>query len=281
MFYLVPFIAGGFHGITMDKTRFSRFQIANVAAIALALLVNFLANWLPINGVNTGQVADSYPNLFTPPGYIFAIWGVIYTLAIVFAAYQARASQRNEPYLASIGWLYLASAGINTAWILVFHYSYGTPILYLASTLLLLLLLADLLLIYRRLGIGGAGVSRGVKLCVHLPMSVYTGWISVASIAGLASALNVIFPQIPAGIQATATAAMLVVALALTSVMLWQHRDIVFALVVVWAVSGIAAKQTAIPVINLSALAEIGLAAVALLSIPIIRKINWVNYYLA
>jgi len=263
----------------MEKKGYNVLQFANVAAIVLALGVNFLANWLPINGVNTGQVSDSYPNLFTPPGYIFAIWGIISALAMVFAAYPVRGSQRDAPYLTQIGWLYLASAAINAAWIFIFHYSYGNPPLYLVSTLLLLLLLGDLLLIYRRLRIGVEKAIRNVKLCVHLPMSVYVGWISVASIAGLASAINVIMPGIPLATQATATALMLVVALALTCVMLWLYRDMVFALVVIWAVSGIAAKQAGIHVINLTALAVIGVAAVALLAIPVIKKQNWAEYY--
>jgi hypothetical protein len=278
---LVPFIAGGFDDFTMDKGGYNGYQIANVAAIALALVVNFLANWLPINGVNTGQVADSYPNLFTPPGYIFAIWGIIYALAIAFAAYQVRASQRNAPYLPKIGWLYLTSAVINTAWILVFHYSYGNPSLYLLSTLLLLLLLGNLLLIYHRLYIGGEAVTRNVKLCIHIPISIYVGWISVASIAGLASAFNILLPGMPTATQAILTAAMLVVALTLTCFMLWLYRDLIFALVMVWAVSGIAAKQADIPVINLTALAVIVVAALALLAIPIVKKIDLVEYYLS
>jgi hypothetical protein len=265
----------------MEKTGYNKYQVANVAAIVLALAVNALANVLPINGVNTGQVSDSYPNLFTPPGYVFVIWGIIYTLAIVFAVYQVRPSQRGAQYLKQIGWLYLTSAVINASWIFVFHYSYGVPTLYLASTALLMLLLVNLIIIYTRLGVGVNETKRGVKLGVHVPMSIYVAWISVATIAGLASAINVVSPGLPVATQATATAAMLVVALALTLAMLWLRRDMVFALVVVWAVSGIAAKQAEIPVINLTALAVIGVAAVALLAIPIIKKRNWVEYYLS
>ena len=71
-------------------------QLGNVAAVALTLVGNILVNTLPLNGVTTAQVSDSYPNLFTPPGYVFAIWGVIYALAIIFALYQLRPSQRIE-----------------------------------------------------------------------------------------------------------------------------------------------------------------------------------------
>jgi hypothetical protein len=265
----------------MENRDFRLLQIANVAAVVLAIAWNALVNILPLNGVNTAVVSDSYPNLFTPPGYVFAIWGVIYVLAAVFAAYQLRPSQRSADYLGKIGWLYLAGAVINVIWLVFFHYSYGAPTLYLVSTVLLLLLLVDLLFIYRRLDVGGAVVPRGVKLCVHVPMSIYLGWISVASIAGLASAINVVSPELSVGTQAAATAAMLVVALALAGVMLWLRRDIVFALVVLWAVSGISVKQADIPLIYLTTLAVMGLAFAALLLTPVIRKMNWVKYYLS
>jgi hypothetical protein len=145
----------------------------------------------------------------------------------------------------------------------------------------LLLLLADLSTIYTRLGVGVGHTPRNVKLAVQVPMSIYLGWISVASIAAVASAINAMVPGIPLETQAIGTAAMLVVALGLTGVMLWARRDIVFALVVIWAAAGISTKQAAIPIIYLTALAVAALAAAAVLLIPILRKMNWVSYYLS
>lgn len=52
------------------------------------IVVNMLANILPINGVTTGQVSDSYPNLFAPVGITFAIWGLIYLLLAGYTLYQ-------------------------------------------------------------------------------------------------------------------------------------------------------------------------------------------------
>jgi hypothetical protein len=111
-------------------------------------------------------------------------------------------------------------------------------------------------------------------------MSIYIGWISVASIAGVASAINVIIPGIPQGIQAVGTSLMLLVVLGLTLYMLWDKRDIVFALVVVWAVSGIAGKQTD-PLIHYTALAVLGVAFTAAILIPTLRRMGWVGYYLS
>jgi hypothetical protein len=55
-------------------------SILNFITFALVLTVNALANILPINGLTTGEVSDSYINLFTPAGFTFSIWGLIYTL---------------------------------------------------------------------------------------------------------------------------------------------------------------------------------------------------------
>jgi hypothetical protein len=219
------------------------YQILNVAAVISTIIMNALVNLLPLNGVNTGQVSDSYPNLFTPPGYVFSIWGIIYSLAIIFMVYQARPSQRNEYYLSEIGVFYFLSAVLNISWLFIFHYSYGVPSVYLFSVIVLLLLLVDLILIYLRLGIGAKEVTTTERIAVHLPFSVYLGWISLASIASVASALNVLSPNIPVTMQAYGAAFMLVVALILSILMIYQRKDYAFGLVVIWASIGIAIKQ--------------------------------------
>ncbi len=266
----------------MEKANYLWFQVANVVALILVLLMNFLIDWLPVNGVYTAQVSDSYPNMFTPPGYVFAIWGVIYIMALIFAAYQARPGQMSSPYLRKIGWLYLGSAVINVAWLVVFHYSYGAPVLYLVSTALLILLLADLITLYRRLDIGGKEVpKREFKLAVHAPMSLYLGWISVATIAGVASAINVIVPGISLEAQSIGAAAMLFIALAITLYMLWVRRDLAFGVVVIWAVAGISLKQADNPIISMAALIVLAVGAAAVIVFPSVRKIKLLSYYMS
>ncbi len=257
------------------------FQVVNIVAILLTLIVDAVANIIPINGVLTGDVADSYPNLFTPPGWVFAIWGVIYVLLGVFMVYQARPSQRSAEYLPKIGYWHLLGAIGNTSWIFLFHYSAGNPSLLVASTLPIILLLISLLFIYTRLGIGLNEVPLREKLAVHLPVSVYLGWISLATIANIASALNVLIPGIPIATQELATAAMVIVAFVLTLLMLIQRRDLAFGLVVVWASSGIALKQIASPVIFFTAAGVAILVAILIVALPIIKKRKISDYYLA
>lgn len=66
-----------------------------VALTFLAMItVNALANILPIGGMGTGEVSDSYPNLFAPAGITFSIWGVIYFLLALHTIYQSERVMR-------------------------------------------------------------------------------------------------------------------------------------------------------------------------------------------
>jgi len=224
-------------------------QITNIIAVVVTLFVDALANILPINGVTTGEVADAYPNLFTPPGYIFAIWGVIYVLLAVFMVFQARPNQRGEQYLQDISFFHLLGAIGNTSWIFLFHYEQ-----IVLAVIPIVVLLISLIIMYVRLGIGIRDVPRNQMLAVHLPVSVYLGWISLATIAGIASALNVLIPGIPIPTQVIWTVIMLVVALVLTLLMLFMRKDIAFGLVVIWASTGVVVKQLATyPLIGITA----------------------------
>ncbi len=50
-------------------------QFVNIVAFLGVVTVNGLANTLPLNNMPTGEISDSFPNLFVPAGYVFAIWG--------------------------------------------------------------------------------------------------------------------------------------------------------------------------------------------------------------
>jgi translocator protein len=262
------------------KTNPMIYQMTNVIAVVAVLVMNSLVNILPLNGVTTAQVSDSYPNLFTPPGYVFSIWGVIYALAVVFMLYQARPSERSKAYLTQIGFLYTISAIANVSWLFVFQYSYRVPQLFIVSLVPMAVLLLCLLSMYPRLGIGRREVPRNEKLAVHLPISVYLGWISLAIIANIASVLNVLFPGIPIDVQELWTAVVLVLAAAITVLMVWTRRDFAFGLVVIWASVGIALHRVAIPLISLTSLAICALVAILLLVTPFLRETGFINFYM-
>lgn len=223
------------------------------------LVVNTLANIVPINGQQTGEISDRFPVLFVPAGYVFSIWGLIYALLIAFTVYQALPAQRENPRLRRIGWLFALSCLWNCVWILCWHYN-----LFPLSLVVMLALLGTLILIYQRLDIGREKVARAEQWLVHVPFSVYLGWITVATIANATDVLYALGwngqplnPEIWAMV-------MLIVATALTLYILMQRRDIAYGLVIVWALIGIFVKQTETPVVALTALLGGGIVAVLL-----------------
>ncbi|MFX1565922.1 MAG: hypothetical protein ACFFCH_08025 [Promethearchaeota archaeon] len=266
-----------------EKSGYQLYQVLNIFAVISVIIVNILANALPIFGVYTGWVSDAYPNFFTPAGYVFSIWFIIYLQAIIFMIYQARASQGSASYLPKISFFYFFAGLANIAWIFVFHYSYAfmvaNPPYFLASLVLLLVVFLMLLLAYLRLRVGVETVPRSEKLAVHLHFSVYLGWISVATVAAIASSINILVPAIPTEIQHLATAIMLFVALLLALLMIYLRRDYGFALVFLWAGAGIGVKWITIPIIFYSAIAVAIILVIGMILIPYIRKSNLIQYY--
>lgn len=60
---------------TADRRSTSTVLLALAAALATAatLVVNYLANGLPINGQTTGDVTRRFEVYFVPAGYVFSI----------------------------------------------------------------------------------------------------------------------------------------------------------------------------------------------------------------
>jgi len=243
----------------MSRSDSGSLQWANVSAFALMVLVNGLAGSTTIiGGRNTAQISDANPTLITPAGYVFSIWGVIYVLLGVFAVYQALPSQRGSQFQRRIGWIFVLSSIANMVWLFLWQ-----SLLLVASTVLMFLLLSTLILIYLRLGVGKSKATIREKLAVHLPFSVYLGWITIASIANVAVTL-VSVGWAGFGIsQATWATLVVVVALLISILVLVTRRDLAYALVIIWALVGIAAKQSGTPAIVTLTQAGAALVAVA------------------
>ena len=108
------------------------------------------------------------------------------------------------------------------------------------------LLLATLILIYMRLKIGKSAVPLREKLAVHLPFSVYLGWITIAAIANVAITLvSVNWDGLGISPETWATLIILV-ALLVTLLVIATRKDVAYGLVVIWALVGIGVKQSGI-----------------------------------
>jgi hypothetical protein len=177
--------------------------------------------------------------LITPAGYVFSIWGIIYVLLGVFVVFQALPSQKEKEYTKKIGWLFVLSSIINIAWLFLWQYEFLS-----VSVVLMFLLLATLILIYLRLGIGKSPVTLREKLATQVPFSVYLGWITIASIADVSVTL-VSVNWTGFGISLEIWAILIViVALLIALLVVTTRKDIAYGLVIVWALVGIAVKQS-------------------------------------
>lgn len=158
--------------------------VLNSLALAGVLMVNALANILPINGMNTGEVSALYPSLFTPAGITFSIWSIIYLLLIGFVLLQwLRVKKENTRVYREISFLFILSCLFNMTWILAWHY-----LVVWLSVGIMLGLLVTLILIFLKLEKQPA---KGLAdyAFIKLPFTIYLAWICVATIANLSTAL--------------------------------------------------------------------------------------------
>jgi benzodiazapine receptor len=223
-------------------------QILVVLATLATIVVNGLANALPINGLGTGEISDMFDVFFVPAGYVFSIWGLIYLGLLAYSVYQALPSQRENAALQKIGYLYIWSSVANIVWLFFWHY-----LLFPLTLLAMLVILGLLIAIYLRLDIGRTQVSTAEKWLVHVPFSIYLGWITVATIANVTSLLDYlgwngwgISPQVWAVI-------MLLAAVVISGIMSFTRGDIAYSLVLIWAFVGIAVKHQGTALVATSA----------------------------
>jgi len=216
--------------------------LLNTLGLIITLTLNGLANALPINGNTTGELSDMYPNLFVPAGFTFSIWGVIYLFLLFFVGYQLfqafSKNQRNDTFINEIGGLFFLNCLANASWIVAWHYEY-----IFLSLLIMFCILATLILIYNKLKIGLTKVRTAEKWFVHIPFSIYLGWITVATIANVTTLLVDlnwngfgIAPEIW-------TVIVLVVGTLIGLRVLQKRGDVAYGLVILWAYFGIISKR--------------------------------------
>lgn len=261
------------------KNRQVIWPFTNLAGFLATVIVNALANTLPINNKTTAELSDQYPNLFVPAGLTFSIWGLIYILLAVFVIYNFvvafNKGADNRIAFEKIGFLFFIASILNIGWIFAWHFE-----LVSISLVFMLLLFGSLLSIYLKLGIGKKGTSNKEKYMIHLPFSIYLGWITIATIANV-TALLVNMGWNGFGLSEEFwTVLVIVVGILIALFMLMRRRDVFYCVVIVWALLGIALKRLA-DVVPLQSILITTYAGIAILVIGIIVLVMRKSVYSA
>lgn len=223
----------------MDQEKSRFFKIVSAVAYLAMITVNGLANGLPINNRSTGEISDAYPNLFAPAGVTFSIWGLIYGLLAAYVIYQfLPISKGKREIIDKINPYFIATSLFNIIWIFTWHYDFIG-----LSMLLMILLLVGLIKI--------ADILRSEKfvlpanIVLHLPFSVYFGWITVATIAN-ATVFLVSVNWNGFGLPAEFwTVAVILIGAAIGLWRMKKDKNIPYGLVFIWAYLGIIIKHVA------------------------------------
>lgn len=237
------------------------------------IAVNALANILPINGFNTGEVSAMYPNLFVPAGFTFGIWSIIYLLLLGYVIvsglilWQADTKHLLLPHVKEIATPFLISCVLNAGWIITWHY-----LQIVFSLLLMLWLLRSLILIYLRMQ-HHRNLITGFQLwTLYTPFVVYMAWICVATIANT-TAILVHVQWNAFGLQDWMwSCIMIIIAFLLTAGFAYWRGELAFGLVTAWALYGIYKGQLAAnETVGYTAL----IASILCLIFAVIGFINW------
>lgn len=195
------------------------------------LLMNGLANALPLNGKTTGQLSELYPNLFVPAGFTFSIWGLIYTLLLIYVL--------NTTYLffkekkCDVSYLVIGNFFLNGLWIVFWHFEYVLVTLVIMISLLAVLVLYNLEL-----------KNKKKVMLQKLAFGVYLGWICVAIVAN-ATAFLVKIEWLKWGILDENWTSILIVVASLIGVFLvFKAKNLFIIFSILWAFYGIYSKRS-------------------------------------
>jgi hypothetical protein len=259
----------------MNKRRLVlSLSILNLLGFLGTVVVNALADALPINNIKTGELSDLYPNLFVPAGLTFAIWGLIYVLLAIFVVYQLIPSVRTDvekvDFVQRIGLLFFIASIANIGWIFAWHYEI-VPL----SLALMLILLGYVTAIYLRLDIGKSEATKTEKYLVHLPFSVYLGWITIATIANVTALLvDIGWNQNTWGLGEQFWAvAVIIVGIAIALAVLFTRKDIYYCLVVDWALLGILIKRLSVTTVSAQNVVVVTIVGLVLITAGVIAQL--------
>lgn len=210
--------------------------IVNILVFAGMIYLNYLGGVGKINGLSTGEVSGLYPSLFTPAGFTFSIWGIIYLFNLAFLVHQTYKAfflQENFDPRLNQGFFFISVT--NAVWIVAWH---RLAIGY--ALFLMVVLLFFLIATYWQ---STRPKYKTEYVTEYINFSLYLGWISVATIANTAIYLSTKGYAVYGQTAGILTVVMIAVAVVLALYFILGQSNIWFGLVILWASYGIYAAR--------------------------------------
>ncbi|MBN2653182.1 MAG: hypothetical protein JXR63_12455 [Spirochaetales bacterium] len=209
--------------------------IASGILFVAMIIVNALASSLRLNGFSTGDISKFYDNIFVPAGFTFSIWGIIYLALIFYVSYSFTVvlSNRAVSQKKNIvnGVLFSLSSVLNGTWLIAWHYQK-----IVLTMVLMILLLLTLVFLY----INSQSIENlRDKIFLNIPISIYLGWVCVATIANFSALLVSYQVDTFLNSQVAWVISFFALAFICACVMLLFKNDTIFSFVVIWAFLGI------------------------------------------
>ncbi|MFD2245318.1 hypothetical protein [Pontibacter ruber] len=248
----------------------------NVKALAIGNALFFLVHLVPsqltqlklFNDQTIGDVSAKYPTLFTPAGITFSIWGIIYLALTAFCvyhlikAYKEPAGHEANEDLQRLGYLFILNNLATGLWTIAWVNEW-----LVVSVVLILIQLVTLLAMHLRLDIFDAGRSAASRWFTQVPLSLYFGWIIIATVANISAALVGLGWDGFGISEGLWTVLMIVAATLIVVFVVFVLTNPFVGLVGMWALYGIVLKHRALDLEESSQIitsAWIGFAVVAL-----------------
>jgi len=210
-------------------------SIITLFAFLLMIYINYLSGIGQINNISAGGVSGKYPTLFTPAGFTFSIWGLIYLFGLIFIFRLIWMTFKDESHLEglTLSGYYIISCFFNISWIYSWHYEKMG-----LSVVLMIGLLLTLVFLYQKIT-ENTYPSIWKYLSTLTPVSLYLGWICIATVANISLWLTSIGWDGSPFTESFWASLMIIIAALLNLIVLIRKRDIFFALVFLWAAYGI------------------------------------------
>jgi hypothetical protein len=222
-------------------------QLITLLAVVGSFLVNVALNIFPPYGLPLDAVYEKFYQgvLIIPANYAFGIWGLIYLGLFTLAIYQFLPYKRKDDDLRKIGYLLVIACIFQSIWLYLFLSRFFT-----LSVVAMFGILVPLMVIYHILRIGRKRISGRKKLCLHIPVSIYLSWTSVATMVNVACVLY-FYGWNGWGLNHQLWAIiMLVIAATIATLIIITCNDIIYVYVTFWTLIAIAIRHSNIDLVR-------------------------------